>query len=148
MQTWPPNMASARDIPRNALLHASLLHRLCNTTKRYAPTNNHGGTEAPCLLATKPKDKKQEPIPRKFFEFDVEGGKIVAVEAAKIVDDNEEEVDHRLYALEEKTITAYKDSLVEISQRKETHTHAGPVTRSSVVNGLKAPAVSVQEISN
>ncbi|KAH6886176.1 hypothetical protein B0T10DRAFT_607904 [Thelonectria olida] len=44
---FPLNKAAARDIPRKAVLHASLIERLKD--KSYLPTNNHGGNLPPCL---------------------------------------------------------------------------------------------------
>ncbi|KAG9253118.1 uncharacterized protein F5Z01DRAFT_659185 [Emericellopsis atlantica] len=45
---FPLNKGSTRDIPRDALLHTSLLSRLQNDEK-YCPPNNHGGQLLPCL---------------------------------------------------------------------------------------------------
>ncbi len=45
---FPLNKGSARDIPLDAVLHASLLSRLRND-QTYHPSNNHGGKSAPCL---------------------------------------------------------------------------------------------------
>ncbi|OAA45084.1 hypothetical protein ISF_09612 [Cordyceps fumosorosea ARSEF 2679] len=44
---FPLNKAAARDIPRKAVLHASLIERLKDKT--YFPSNNHGGSLPPCL---------------------------------------------------------------------------------------------------
>ncbi|KAK3360501.1 hypothetical protein B0T25DRAFT_578420 [Lasiosphaeria hispida] len=53
---FPLNKGAARDIPPDAVLHESLLHRLRNNPS-YHPTNNHGGDTSPCL---KHKDKLVE----------------------------------------------------------------------------------------
>lgn len=64
---FPLNKAAARDIPRKAVLHASLIDRLKDYS--YRPTNNHGGSLPPCLKVTegrglyriasfKPEDKQ------------------------------------------------------------------------------------------
>lgn len=45
---FPLNGGNTRDIPRDAVLHASLLWRLRNDPS-YHPKNNHGGRSAPCL---------------------------------------------------------------------------------------------------
>lgn len=45
---FPLNGGNTRDIPRDAVLHASLLWRLRNDPS-YHPMNNHGGRSAPCL---------------------------------------------------------------------------------------------------
>lgn len=45
---FPLNKGSTRDIPKDAVLHESLLWRLMNDDK-YCPRNNHGGRELPCL---------------------------------------------------------------------------------------------------
>ncbi|KAI0205661.1 hypothetical protein F4808DRAFT_240444 [Astrocystis sublimbata] len=45
---FPLNNGSWRDIPRDAVLHESLLWRLKNDPT-YCPGNNHGGTLPPCL---------------------------------------------------------------------------------------------------
>ena len=45
---FPLNKGSTRDIPPDAVLHASLLWRLQNDPS-YHPKNNHGGKSAPCL---------------------------------------------------------------------------------------------------
>lgn len=45
---FPLNKGSYRDIPRDAVLHNSLIHRLRNVPN-YSPGNNHGGSLAPCL---------------------------------------------------------------------------------------------------
>lgn len=44
---FPLNKAAARDIPRKAVLHVSLIERLKDNS--YFPTNNHGGNLPPCL---------------------------------------------------------------------------------------------------
>ncbi|KAG8674252.1 hypothetical protein FPOAC2_00258 [Fusarium poae] len=46
---WKPNFGSFRDIPRNAVLHNSLIQRLNAESIKYRPENNHGKDE-PCLL--------------------------------------------------------------------------------------------------
>jgi hypothetical protein len=46
---FPLNKGNTRDIPRDALLHQSLILRLDNPKLAYSPTNNHGENEAPCL---------------------------------------------------------------------------------------------------
>ncbi|KAI0153238.1 hypothetical protein GGR57DRAFT_502978 [Xylariaceae sp. FL1272] len=45
---FPLNRGGARDIPRDAVLHESLIWRLRNDAS-YHPTNNHGGWLQPCL---------------------------------------------------------------------------------------------------
>ncbi|KAL1858166.1 hypothetical protein Daus18300_010047 [Diaporthe australafricana] len=45
---FPLNRGNTRDIPKEAVLHESLLWRLKNVTN-YCPENNHGGRELPCL---------------------------------------------------------------------------------------------------
>ncbi|KAL0943399.1 sporulation associated protein [Colletotrichum truncatum] len=45
---FPLNKGATRDIPRDAVLHESLLWRLQND-KNYCPGNNHGGRLPPCL---------------------------------------------------------------------------------------------------
>ncbi|KAH8753513.1 hypothetical protein F5883DRAFT_432281 [Diaporthe sp. PMI_573] len=45
---FPLNKGSTRDIPKDAVLHESLLWRLTNDAK-YCPSNNHGGRQLPCL---------------------------------------------------------------------------------------------------
>ncbi|KAI9146727.1 hypothetical protein HJFPF1_13545 [Paramyrothecium foliicola] len=45
---FPLNKGSYRDIPRDALLHESLVYRLRNVDW-YSPGNNHGGSLEPCL---------------------------------------------------------------------------------------------------
>lgn len=45
---FPLNKASARDIPKDAELHASLIWRLQNDDS-YNPKNNHGDDLPPCL---------------------------------------------------------------------------------------------------
>ncbi|SPN98665.1 uncharacterized protein DNG_01710 [Cephalotrichum gorgonifer] len=45
---FPLNSGATRDIPPDAVLHASLLHRLENDAA-YLPQNNHGGYLPPCL---------------------------------------------------------------------------------------------------
>ncbi|RCI08985.1 hypothetical protein L249_5017 [Ophiocordyceps polyrhachis-furcata BCC 54312] len=45
---FPPNFGSTRDIPRDAVLHESLVHRL-KTNRSYKPPNNHGDDLQPCL---------------------------------------------------------------------------------------------------
>ncbi|GAP85596.1 putative sporulation associated protein [Rosellinia necatrix] len=45
---FPLNMGACRDIPRDAVLHESLLWRLKNDAT-YCPGNNHGGRLPPCL---------------------------------------------------------------------------------------------------
>ncbi|KAJ3549893.1 hypothetical protein NM208_g266 [Fusarium decemcellulare] len=51
-KTWPPNKASARDIPRGAVLHRSLLDRLASFPD-YKPQNNHGDHSDKCLVTRK-----------------------------------------------------------------------------------------------
>jgi hypothetical protein len=138
MRTWPANMASARNIPKSALLHASLLHRLRDTTRQYAPTNNHGGTTDPCLIEKDGQLKDH----KKFIVFDAE-------QAAEVTG-YKDKVDHNLYALEQSTIDKYKTDIAKIAAKKAARAEVGRATKSPVVNGLKAPAVlfSVQEVSN
>ncbi|KAI1179886.1 hypothetical protein F4777DRAFT_574712 [Nemania sp. FL0916] len=45
---FPLNSGNARDIPRDAVLHESLIWRLQNDPN-YCPGNNHGGRLPPCL---------------------------------------------------------------------------------------------------
>lgn len=45
---FPLNKGSTRDIPKDAVLHESLLWRLTHDDK-YCPVNNHGGRQLPCL---------------------------------------------------------------------------------------------------
>lgn len=45
---FPLNKGSYRDIPRDAVLHASLIDRL-RSVPSYRPCNNHGGALEPCL---------------------------------------------------------------------------------------------------
>ncbi|KAI1431533.1 hypothetical protein GGR50DRAFT_699864 [Xylaria sp. CBS 124048] len=45
---FPLNAGNSRDIPKDAVLHESLIWRLKNDEK-YRPTNNHGGRLLPCL---------------------------------------------------------------------------------------------------
>ncbi|EXF79853.1 hypothetical protein CFIO01_08310 [Colletotrichum fioriniae PJ7] len=45
---FPLNKGSTRDIPKDAVLHESVLWRLKNDAK-YCPQNNHGGRLLPCL---------------------------------------------------------------------------------------------------
>jgi len=45
---FPLNGGAARDIPRDAKLHTSVLWRLQNDPS-YCPGNNHGGRSHPCL---------------------------------------------------------------------------------------------------
>lgn len=45
---FPLNGGGPRDIPRDAVLHESILWRMQNDPK-YVPKNNHGGRQAPCL---------------------------------------------------------------------------------------------------
>lgn len=45
---FPLNKGSTRDIPKDAVLHESLLWRLTHDDK-YCPENNHGGRQLPCL---------------------------------------------------------------------------------------------------
>ena len=45
---FPLNKGAYRDIPRDAVLHQSLVNRLRNV-HGYNPGNNHGGWLAPCL---------------------------------------------------------------------------------------------------
>ncbi|WPH03724.1 Hypothetical protein R9X50_00660700 [Acrodontium crateriforme] len=45
---FPLNKGSYRDIPRDAVLHESVLFRL-NNVMAYSPGNNHGGNLKPCL---------------------------------------------------------------------------------------------------
>ncbi|RYP23434.1 hypothetical protein DL765_001139 [Monosporascus sp. GIB2] len=47
---FPLNAGSPRDIPRDALVHQSLIDRISNAALAYRPLNNHGGTTKPCLL--------------------------------------------------------------------------------------------------
>ncbi|KAK0716064.1 hypothetical protein B0H67DRAFT_582329 [Lasiosphaeris hirsuta] len=72
---FPLNKGAARDIPPDAVLHESLIHRLRNNPK-YRPTNNHGGNTKPCL---KHKDN------------------VVEVELAN--DQTESDPDHQTYTI-------------------------------------------------
>lgn len=45
---FPLNKGDARDIPRDAVLHQSLVWRLRNDAA-YSPRNNHGAHQPPCL---------------------------------------------------------------------------------------------------
>lgn len=45
---FPLNNGNSRDIPRDAVLHESLIWRLKNDPT-YCPRNNHGGRLPPCL---------------------------------------------------------------------------------------------------
>ncbi|TGJ82174.1 hypothetical protein E0Z10_g6591 [Xylaria hypoxylon] len=45
---FPLNAGASRDIPRDAVLHESLIWRLKNNAA-YSPSNNHGGSENGCL---------------------------------------------------------------------------------------------------
>lgn len=45
---FPLNKGHTRDIPKDAVLHESLLWRLKNDAT-YCPGNNHGGRLPPCL---------------------------------------------------------------------------------------------------
>ncbi|KAF2704992.1 hypothetical protein K504DRAFT_389108 [Pleomassaria siparia CBS 279.74] len=133
MQTWPPNMASARDIPNSALLHASVYKRITDQTRerRYKPRNNHGSGD-PCL---------QE-------------GRFIKVEAAH---DDTQDVDHTLYALEPMTVEDLNSSATKIvtpkANARKAHIHTGSAARSSAVNGINGLksrqfVVSAQEVSN
>lgn len=94
MRTWPPNMASARDIPKSALLHASLLLRLQNKPNVYKPRNNHGHSRDACLK------------PENFILCDdAETHKWIRESNGKTL----EQVDHRLYALDQDTVDKYKE---------------------------------------
>ena len=135
LRTFPPNMASARDIPTNALLHASLRYRITDPERKrpYVPKNNHGCGD-PCL------------DPAKFIEIDYE--EAADFDTSDVYPDYRK-VDHKLYALDSHVVTKYKADSTRIARNREeeyrqAHTHISP----SVVNGLKAPTVSVQEISN
>ncbi|MCJ1287666.1 hypothetical protein MMC26_007018 [Xylographa opegraphella] len=48
---WTPNLRSARDVPKGAVFHQSLLLRLKDGKMKYRPYNNHGGSLPPCLVA-------------------------------------------------------------------------------------------------
>jgi hypothetical protein len=133
LRTWPPNMASARDIPTNALLHASLRERIkgIESKRPYVPRNNHGNGD-PCLKLDN------------FLEIDGEGATEIDIddEAA----DEYEQVDHKLYALHKSVVTNHKAEAARIADlRKEqyrlAHIRAGP--DASISNGLKAPAFCV-----
>ena len=99
-------MASARDIPRSALLHASVLHRLQDTTRKrqYKPRNNHGSGQQ-CL------------VPKKFVKVDVQ-------EEAT----HGHTADHTLYALNEETVKKYREDAERIAEMKNkakiAHAHA------------------------
>ncbi|KAF2124265.1 hypothetical protein P153DRAFT_435442 [Dothidotthia symphoricarpi CBS 119687] len=113
MQTWPANLASARDIPKTALLHASLLHRLHNDTA-YKPNNNHG-SGGPCL------DKE----------------KFVEVEFNEPPQDRK--VDHKLYALDIKiaqnfATEADRIALVKEKERKARRAQNGLVTKPAMAD--------------
>ncbi|KAF4123829.1 Uncharacterized alpha/beta hydrolase domain (DUF2235) [Geosmithia morbida] len=58
---FPLNKGSSRDIPRDAVLHESVLWRLQNDPQ-YNPPNNHGGTGDPCLKNEKKGIAKFEGI--------------------------------------------------------------------------------------
>ncbi|RYP46413.1 hypothetical protein DL768_007380 [Monosporascus sp. mg162] len=47
---FPLNAGSPRDIPRDAMIHQSLIDRISNAALAYCPQNNHGGKSKPCLL--------------------------------------------------------------------------------------------------
>jgi hypothetical protein len=125
-------MASARDIPKSALLHESLRHRLLDKEQDYKPTNNHG-FGPPCLDTTK------------FIKIDGENsGEIDAEDALA----GYENPDHTLYALNPKAAADYKASIAAIAGIKEqkfkqAHSH-------SEVNGTKSSSVTVrvQEVSH
>ncbi|KAG8158242.1 hypothetical protein KVR01_012003 [Diaporthe batatas] len=61
---FPLNKGNTRDIPKDAVLHESLLWRLLNDDK-YCPRNNHGGRELPCL---KHKNNVAECLPMNEHE--------------------------------------------------------------------------------
>ena len=56
---YPPNRGNARDIPRDAVLHESVLWRL-EHDKSYLPKNNHGLGEAPCLRNLEDRTKLEK----------------------------------------------------------------------------------------
>jgi hypothetical protein len=132
LRTWPPNMASARDIPTNALLHASLRERIKDTERKrpYVPRNNHG-EGLPCLKL------------ENFHEIDGEGATEIDVDEAS---DKYDKVDHTLYALCKDVVASHKGEAARIAdirqeQYRLAHIRAGP--DSSISNGLKAPAYCV-----
>jgi hypothetical protein len=61
---WPLNRGSARDIPRDAVLHNSLIQRLASKDLHYSPRNNNGienkKNTPDCLLGGSSKFRKQE----------------------------------------------------------------------------------------
>ncbi|KAM5353672.1 hypothetical protein ACJ41O_000322 [Fusarium nematophilum] len=83
---FPLNKGSARDIPRKAVLHASLLRRL-EKDKGYWPTNNHGGNLLPCLRW---KDKDGSEHVAKFKKHEELKDKVMV----QVIDRDE---DHQTY---------------------------------------------------
>ncbi|RYP43577.1 hypothetical protein DL770_011572 [Monosporascus sp. CRB-9-2] len=56
---FPLNAGDPRDIPRDAIVHQSLIDRISNAALAYRPQNNHGGKSRPCLLDKEGKNAAQ-----------------------------------------------------------------------------------------